>query len=51
MDNYSKLVDYIERMGLSAVEVLDALVDWHGTSIISDEFMENQQDCEGWLLD
>lgn len=50
MDNYTKLVNCAEEMGLTAEDMLKALVDWNGTSIISDEFIENQRDCEGWEI-
>ena len=50
MDNYERLVDYIECVGLTAVELLNALVDWNGTDIISDAFIDNQRNCEGWHI-
>ena len=48
--NYDKLVKCIEDMDLSGKEVLDAITDWYGMQILSDEFIENQKDCEGWWL-
>jgi hypothetical protein len=50
VDNYEKLVNYIESSGLTAVELLNALVDWNGIDIISDEFIDNQRNCEGWYI-
>ena len=43
MENYSRIVDYIERTNLSAEALLCALVDWNGVSIIGDDFIENQR--------
>lgn len=48
MSNYDKLVKCIEENNISAEELLSVLFDWHGSDIISDEFMENLRDCEGW---
>lgn len=48
--NYDMVSDYIEEHSLSGIEVLNALVDWHGTEILSDEFIENQIQCEGWEM-
>ena len=50
MENYSRIVDYIERTNLSAEALLCALVDWNGVSIIGDDFIENQRECEGWEI-
>lgn len=50
MENYNKLLAYIEETGMTAEELLNALTDWHGMSIISDEFIENARDCEGWNI-
>lgn len=48
MDNYTKFEEIIERYNLSASEVLNLLTDWHSTSIISNDFLENLADCEGY---
>lgn len=48
MSNYDKLVNYMEEHSVTAEELLQALIDWHGTSVIDDEFMDNLRDCEGW---
>ena len=48
--NYDKLVKCIEDMDLSGKEVLDAITDWYGTQILSDGFIENLRDCEGWQI-
>lgn len=48
MDNYNDFCDIIERYELSGEQVLDIITDWHGTQIISDDFMENLKDCEGY---
>lgn len=47
MNNYKKFEQLIEEYGLSAEEVLKLLTDWHGTQILSDDFMENLRECEG----
>lgn len=48
--NFERIMEYVEEAGVSAEELLRALVDWNGTSIISDEFIENLRDCEGWEI-
>ena len=48
--NYDKMEKCIEDMNLSGKEVLDAITDWHGLQILSDELIENLRDCEGWQL-
>lgn len=48
MDNYEKFEDIIERYELSGDEVLNLLTDWYGTSLISDDFLDNLANCEGY---
>ena len=46
--NYSSLCEIINERGLSGVDVLDLLTDWHGLQLCSREFCENLRDCEGF---
>lgn len=48
--NFERIMEYVEEAGVSAEELLRALVDWNGTDIIDDSFIENQNDCEGWRI-
>lgn len=38
--NYNIIEQAIEENDISAVEVLDAFVNWHGMQLLDDEFVE-----------
>ena len=40
-ENYDTMMEIIMVYGLSAVDVLDYLTDYHGLSLLSEAFMEN----------
>lgn len=40
MENYSVIEQAIEENNVSAVEVLNAFVNWHGMQLLDDEFVE-----------
>lgn len=50
MDNWDKMIEIIRTYGISAEDLLGLITDWHGTQILSDDFMDNLQDCEGYGL-
>ena len=48
-DSYENSLEFsrfIEEEGLSALEVLDILLDWHGTALTSEAMMKNTFNCE-----
>lgn len=44
--NYETMEQIIEENGLSGLDVLNYLTDWHGLSLLDFDFMENLIDCE-----
>lgn len=44
--NYETFMEIIENYNLTAQEVVNYLVDWHGLRILNHDFMENLIDCE-----
>ena len=48
MDNWNEMERIIEHYNLSGMDVLRLLTDWHGTCLLSNDFMENLRDCEGY---
>ncbi len=50
MNNYEKMEKIINEYNLSGENVLRILIDWHGTDIINDDFMENLSDCEVYSI-
>jgi len=48
MENWNEMERIINEYNLSGIEVLQLLFDWHGAELLSDEFMENLKDCEGY---
>lgn len=50
-NNLEKFLDVIKEYNLSGDEVLKLLTDWHGTQLISDKFLKNLAECEGYHVD
>lgn len=50
MENYNNFVKIIEDYGLTGEDVLNLLTNWHGTDIVSDEFLDNLESCEGFEM-
>jgi len=48
--NYEKMVEIIERYNLGGEDVLRLFTDYHGLQLMSDNFLENTMDCEGYSL-
>ena len=44
--NYETFMEMISDYGWSAEDVLIYLTDWHGLSLMSEEFIQNLIDCE-----
>ena len=47
-NNLEKFLDVIEEYNLSGDEVLKLLTDWHGTQLISDKFLKNLAEVDGY---
>lgn len=45
-DNSIEFIRFIKAEGLSGEEVLNLLLDWHGTALTSKAMMENLFTCE-----
>lgn len=45
-ENYITMESIIADNNLSAEDVLQYLTDWHGLSLLSEDFMQNLIDCE-----
>lgn len=50
MENYNQFEEIINKYNLSGIDVLQILLDWHGTYLLSDDFMDNLKNCEGYEL-
>lgn len=46
MENYETFCEIIQDTEMSAVDVLNALTNWHGMQLMSREFIQNYLDCE-----
>ena len=44
--NYETFMEMISDNGWSAEDVLNYLTDWHGLSLMSEDFIQNLIDCE-----
>ena len=49
-NNYDKMVEIIEKYNLSGEDVLQLFTDYHGLQLMSDDFIKNTMDCEGYSL-
>lgn len=49
MDNINKFYELIEMYELTGAQVANLLTGWHGTQLLSDDFMEYLQD-EGYSI-
>lgn len=44
--NYETFIEMINDNGWSGEDVLNYLTDWHGLSLMSEDFIQNLIDCE-----
>ena len=44
--NYDTFMEMISDNGWSAEDVVNYLTDWHGLSLMSEDFIQNLIDCE-----
>lgn len=50
MDNYNTFVEIIKTYALTGEEVLQLITDWHGLQLLTDEFMDNLKEVEGYEI-
>ena len=50
MDNYNTFVEIIETYSLTGEDVLRLVTDWHGLQLLTDEFMDNLKEVEGYEI-
>jgi len=48
MENYETFDTLIDTANLDGHDVLRIITDWHGTQLMTKDFMENLRDCEGY---
>ena len=48
--NYEKMVEIIVIHNLSGDDVLQLFTDYHGLQLMSDDFLENTMNCEGYSI-
>ena len=49
-ENYNILEEIIETYELTGEDVLRIITDWHGLEILTDEFIDNLKDVEGYEI-
>lgn len=50
MDNYNTFIEIINTYGLTGEDVLRLVTDWHGLQLLTDEFMDNLKEVEGYEI-